>query len=96
VFLCGESQNIVVEGYWNRELVLKEMDQEIRVVWTKQPMPPNHHLNYFMSKFCLQLNYLTDELEERLPPTDSRRRPDQTALEMGNFELAAEQKHLLE
>jgi hypothetical protein len=77
-------------------LVLKEMDQVTRVLWTKLPMPTNHHLNYFMSKFCLQLNYLTDELDAMLPPTDSRRRPDQTSLELGHFELAAEQKHLLE
>jgi hypothetical protein len=49
-----------------------------------------------MSHFTLQLNYLSSSLVEILPPTDSRRRPDQRALEEGNLRLASEQKNLLE
>ena len=49
-----------------------------------------------MSHFTLQLNYMTEELSQSLPPTDSRRRPDQRALEVGDFKLASAQKHLLE
>lgn len=41
-----------------------------------------------MTHFSLQLNYLTKELENILPPTDSRRRPDQRALENGDLVLA--------
>jgi len=31
-----------------------------------------------------------------LPPTDSRFRPDQRALENGNYEVASNEKHRLE
>ena len=59
-------------------------------------MPANHHFNYFMSRFALQMNYLTDDLACSIPATDTRKRPDQSALERGDFEKAAEFKHLLE
>ena len=95
-FVCDVPQQISVEGYWNRELTVKGLSEFRRVVWKKDPMPPNHQLNYFMSRFALQMNYLTDELACKIPPTDSRKRPDQSALEHGDFELAATQKHLLE
>jgi len=42
------------------------------------------------------LNYLSDGLKEKLPPTDSRLRPDQRALENGETELAIREKHRLE
>ncbi len=49
-----------------------------------------------MSHFTLQLNYLPEHLKSSLPPTDSRWRPDQRALEDGDLALAARQKNLLE
>lgn len=39
---------------------------------------------------------LTDQLKERLPPTDSRLRPDQRALENGDTEIAIKEKNRLE
>lgn len=39
-----------------------------------------------MTKFAICLNELTAGLKERLPPTDSRLRPDQHALEQGVFD----------
>lgn len=59
-------------------------------------MPANYKYNYYMSYFSLSLNNLTEELNQLLPPTDSRRRPDQRALEEGNYKLAAAEKHRLE
>jgi oxysterol-binding protein 1 len=44
----------------------------------------------------LQLNYLSETLREKLPPTDSRLRPDQRALENGDAETAIKKKHGLE
>lgn len=49
-----------------------------------------------MSAFTLQLNHLPASLKPCLPPTDSRFRPDQRALENGDLKLASEQKNLLE
>ena len=35
-------------------------------------------------------------MENMIPPTDTRRRPDQRALELGDFKLAAKEKERLE
>jgi oxysterol-binding protein 1 len=51
---------------------------------------------YGMSHHSLQLNYLPNTLKPLLPPTDTRFRPDQRALENGDLKLAAEEKHRLE
>ena len=61
-----------------------------------KPRPANSESMYGFSHIALQLNYLTPELKERLPPTDSRLRPDQRALENGESELAIKEKHRLE
>jgi hypothetical protein len=42
------------------------------------------------------LNYLPEELQKILPRSDSRLRTDQRALENGDYELAASEKHRLE
>ena len=39
---------------------------------------------------------MSDELRERLPPTDSRLRPDQRALENGDLKAASTEKHRIE
>ena len=44
----------------------------------------------------MQLNNTSPELEELLPATDSRLRPDLRALENGEVKLAATEKHRLE
>ena len=49
-----------------------------------------------MSNHTLQLNYLPNFLRHQIAPTDSRLRPDQRALENGDFKLAAEEKSKLE
>ena len=42
------------------------------------------------------MNYLPKQLIPQLPPTDTRFRPDQRAVEVGDFKLAASEKHRLE
>lgn len=42
------------------------------------------------------MNFLTDSLKDKLPPTDCRLRPDQRAYENGDTELASKEKHRLE
>jgi hypothetical protein len=58
--------------------------------------PENHKKQYGMNNFALQLNYLTPSLEQKLPPTDSRLRPDLRAWENGNLDLATSEKTRLE
>ena len=66
------------------------------LLWQASPYPARHDYNYFFTNFTLQLNHLTEEMKQKLPRSDSRLRPDQRALEEGNLELAAEEKHRLE
>ena len=49
-----------------------------------------------MSHWNMQLNYFPSWLESYLPPTDTRRRPDQRCLEMGDLVRAAQEKLRLE
>jgi len=51
---------------------------------------------YGMSRFSLQMNYFPKRLENVVAPTDTRRRPDQRALENGDMKLAAVEKERLE
>lgn len=51
---------------------------------------------YNLTPFAISLNETTPELVEKLPPTDSRLRPDQRHLENGEYELANSEKLRLE
>ena len=58
--------------------------------------PDNYKKQYGMNNFALQLNYLTPQLGQKLPPTDSRLRPDLRAWEDGNLDLATSEISRLE
>ena len=49
-----------------------------------------------MNKFALQLNVLTNTLKDKLPPTDSRLRPDVKNWEDGKHKESTEEKERLE
>lgn len=51
---------------------------------------------YNLSPFAISLNELTPHLLKKLPPTDSRLRPDQRHLENGEYETANAEKLRLE
>lgn len=51
---------------------------------------------YNLTPFAISLNEITAGLREKLPPTDSRLRPDQRHLENGEYELANSEKLRLE
>ncbi|XP_072981711.1 oxysterol-binding protein-related protein 1D [Typha angustifolia] len=51
---------------------------------------------YNLTPFAISLNELTNSLLDKLPPTDSRLRPDQRHLENGEYELANVEKLRLE
>ncbi|CAL4899753.1 unnamed protein product [Urochloa decumbens] len=51
---------------------------------------------YNLSPFAISLNELTPHLLKKLPPTDSRLRPDQRHLENGEYEMANAEKLRLE
>uniref|UniRef100_A0A2P2KF09 PH domain-containing protein n=1 Tax=Rhizophora mucronata TaxID=61149 RepID=A0A2P2KF09_RHIMU len=72
-----------------------ESFKEARTLW-KRSKPSKFPTRYNLNRFAITLNELTPGLEEKLPPTDSRLRPDQRYLQDGKFEKANAEKLRLE
>uniref|UniRef100_A0A0E0KI01 PH domain-containing protein n=1 Tax=Oryza punctata TaxID=4537 RepID=A0A0E0KI01_ORYPU len=68
---------------------------EAHLLW-KRSKPPKFPTRYNFTRFAITLNELTPGLKEKLPPTDSRLRPDQRCLENGEYERANAEKLRLE
>ena len=86
-----------IEGKWNTAVYLTDLRTGVKdCVWTKEPYPEHWAHQYGYSNYMIQLNYLPNTLRPHLPPTDTRFRPDQRALENGDFKLAAIEKERLE
>ncbi|GAB4844862.1 Oxysterol-binding protein- protein 1C [Ancistrocladus abbreviatus] len=68
---------------------------EAHLLW-RCSKPPKYPTRYNLTRFAITLNELTPGLKEKLPPTDSRLRPDQRYLENGEFEKANAEKLRLE
>lgn len=65
------------------------------LLW-KRSEPPERPTKYNLTQFGITLNEITPGLREKLPPTDSRLRPDQKYLENGLYEMANAEKSRLE
>lgn len=65
-------------------------------VWTVGPLVPDSQKVYGFTSFAATLNEITEVEERHLPPTDSRLRPDQQALEAGDSDKAEGLKARLE
>ncbi|KAF7810124.1 oxysterol-binding protein-related protein 2A-like isoform X1 [Senna tora] len=65
------------------------------LLW-KRTKPPANLTRYNLTSFAITLNELLPGLKEKLPPTDSRLRPDQRHLENGEYEKANAEKQRLE
>jgi hypothetical protein len=82
-----------LEGKWDDQLALSLDSSYFRVLWRVTPFPTN---GYGFTSFGITLNEITDDLRGKLPPTDSRFRPDVRALEEGNLDLAELEKKRVE
>lgn len=86
-----------IEGRWNDSIyIIDNRSGHREKVWTKEPYPENWQFMYGMTRFSVQLNYFPRQLHDKVAPTDSRRRPDQRALENGDMKLANREKIRLE
>ncbi|KAK2391257.1 oxysterol-binding protein-related protein 1C [Trifolium repens] len=65
------------------------------MLWKRNQLP-EQQTRYNLTEFALTLNEITPGLKEKLPPTDSRLRPDQRCLENGQYERANSEKLRLE
>ncbi|KAG6110174.1 hypothetical protein E4U13_005487 [Claviceps humidiphila] len=64
------------------------------LVWEANPRPEGIPFN--LTPFVLTFNHIDDQLRPWLAPTDSRLRPDQRAMEDGEYDFAASEKTRLE
>ncbi|RCI08670.1 hypothetical protein L249_4661 [Ophiocordyceps polyrhachis-furcata BCC 54312] len=64
------------------------------LVWEAHDRPAGIPFN--LTPFVLTFNHIDDKLRPWLAPTDSRLRPDQRAMEDGEYDVAAEEKNRLE
>ena len=85
-----------ITGNWNSRIFFNRVNETPEEVWTKTAPPELWDHMYGMSRFSLQMNYFPKRLENVVAPTDTRRRPDQRALENGDMKLAAVEKERLE
>ncbi|KAG6850320.1 hypothetical protein H0H93_014895 [Arthromyces matolae] len=83
-----------MEGKWDDQMTQTLDSSNFRVLWRSAPFPKDTHEFYGFTTFGITLNELSDDLLEngKLPPTDSRFRPDVRALEEGEIDLAEKEK----
>ncbi|VVA91184.1 unnamed protein product [Arabis nemorensis] len=67
---------------------------EAVLLWERDKCPTKTRYN--LSPFAISLNEITPGMMDKLPPTDSRLRPDQRHLENGEYESANAEKLRLE
>ncbi|CUM48490.1 uncharacterized protein AC631_02318 [Debaryomyces fabryi] len=59
------------------------------LVWQAAPRPK---VPFNLTSFAITLNGIDNNLKRYLPPTDTRLRPDQRAMEDGKYDLASDEK----
>lgn len=64
------------------------------LIWEANARPQGIPFN--LTPFVLTFNHIDDQLRAWIAPTDSRLRPDQRAMEDGEYDLAATEKNRLE
>uniref|UniRef100_A0A7N0ZXI2 PH domain-containing protein n=1 Tax=Kalanchoe fedtschenkoi TaxID=63787 RepID=A0A7N0ZXI2_KALFE len=95
-----------IYGKWDDSLHYSSVDGDGRpkecskspdasLLWKKNT-PPVNVTRYNLTSFAITLNEITPGLQEKLPPTDSRFRPDQRHLENGEYDKANSEKQRLE
>ncbi|KAG1783723.1 Oxysterol-binding protein-domain-containing protein [Suillus placidus] len=85
-----------IEGKWDEQIAQVLDSSYLHVLWRITPFPKESPQYYGFTAFGMTLNEITSDLEGRLPPTDSRFRPDVLALEHGDDDEAETQKTRVE
>jgi len=93
-----QSQNVVarLEGRWDEQLSQVLDDTHLKVLWKVNPFSRHAPEYYGLSPFAVTLNEMTPGIKSKIPPSDSRFRPDIRAMEEGDSDLADAEKCRLE
>ena len=94
----GVEQPLGLTGAWTSNLVVKDNGRvdARREMWHVGSLVDRPEKHYGMTKFAAELNEITSVEEGKLPPTDSRLRADQRALEDGKYDDAERLKNEIE
>ncbi|KAJ1918831.1 Oxysterol-binding protein 3 [Mycoemilia scoparia] len=84
----------LLHGDWTSHIYEAHNPEE--PIWKVNPTPPDHKKYYGFDQFAIELNELTEDIEQWLPPTDTRFRPDQRLYEKGQVDKAEQVKVQLE
>jgi len=85
-----------MEGKWDDQMSLNLDGDRLHVLWRCAPFPKNSMQQYGFTSFTVSLNEITKDIATKLPPTDSRLRPDVRALECGDLDTAEAEKVRIE
>lgn len=93
-----------IAGHWNDKIFARPLSDtqggtgvaqmQAFLVWTAHERPSG--LPFNLTPFVITLNALPERLRPLLAPTDTRLRPDQRAMEEGEYDLAATEKNRVE
>jgi hypothetical protein len=84
-------------GKWTTHLNVTSRGQDTgNTIWRATPLAPDAPSRYGFSEFAAQMNETTSVEEDKIPITDSRLRPDQRCLELGDLDKAESLKARLE
>lgn len=96
IFDANKTKVGELKGRWDERISLICANGSTSVLWQSEKIPPDASNYYGFTYFAMSLNEITDDIRPVLPPTDSRFRPDQRALEDGDADKAEGLKLKLE
>uniref|UniRef100_A0A673NKA0 Oxysterol-binding protein n=1 Tax=Sinocyclocheilus rhinocerous TaxID=307959 RepID=A0A673NKA0_9TELE len=82
-------------GSWHEGIFCDTLPNP-QCIWKPNPQPDDYFDYYGFSQYARELNDLTPDIKDKLPPTDTRFRPDQRLLEKGKVEEADKRKDEIE
>lgn len=94
----GEQLSLGLVGKWTSSLAITHdsLPATEPAIWTAADLVPDAGKRYGLTIFSASLNEINPLEAGKLPPTDSRLRPDQRGLEDGDLDTAEELKAKLE
>lgn len=85
-----------IEGKWDDQVSQNLDSSHFRLLWRMNPFPKDAQEYYGFTAFGITLNEITSDMVGKLPPTDSRYRPDVRDLENGDVDAAEANKIKIE
>ncbi|KAK7463810.1 Oxysterol-binding protein 3 [Stygiomarasmius scandens] len=85
-----------LEGKWDEQFSQTVDSSHLVVLWRVNPWPKQTQEYYGFTSFGITLNEMSPDVVNKMPPTDSRLRPDVRALEEGDLDTAESEKSRVE